>query len=420
MTPRIAIIGDRGIPARYSGFSTLVEELATRLVRDHGMDVAVYCRRHYYDERPSHYEGVRCVYLPAPGGKSFESIVHSNLSILHASIKGYDLAFVVDPGNAPFIVPLLLRGVPTVMHTDGMGWKRSKWSPIQRSYYKWSERVCARLSTWLATDSRAMARYYRDEYCTDSTFIPYGHASGAEASDEGMERFGIEPGRYLLVVARMEPENNVRLIVREYGRSECDLPLVVVGGARYGGSYVDAVRCGATEGVHFVGTIWDSAILNGLYKNCYLYIHGHEVGGTNPSLLRAMGAGAACLPINVPFHREVLSDRNTYFEKDPGDLAARIDQLADNPDQVRTMAELARHRATTLYRWDAVAAGYARLFEEIIQARRAGERFLPGSGFEPYCPLEFVDNEADPAGQARVETGAALRHASLAEIPEKQ
>lgn len=136
---RVAIIGDRGIPARYSGFSTLVEELAVGLVRDHRMDVTVYCRNQYYEERSPIWQGVRCRYLPAPGGKSFESIVHSNLAVLDAAFRRFDLVFVVDPGNGPFILPLRALCVPVVIHTDGLGWQRRKWNRLQRTYYKWSE-----------------------------------------------------------------------------------------------------------------------------------------------------------------------------------------------------------------------------------------------------------------------------------------
>jgi hypothetical protein len=120
----LAIIGDRGIPAKYSGFSTLVEQMATRMVAEYGMEVTVYGRRPYYDEHPDSYRGVRCVWLPAPGGKNFESIIHSNLAILHAVFCRYDAILLLDPGNAPFMLPLKLRRAPVFVHTDGMGWKR--------------------------------------------------------------------------------------------------------------------------------------------------------------------------------------------------------------------------------------------------------------------------------------------------------
>jgi len=367
---RLAIIGDRGIPARYSGFSTLVEQLAVRLVRDHSMDVTVYCRNQYYEDRPDSYEGVHCVYLPAPGGKSFESIVHSNLAMLHSLTRRFDVAFVVDPGNAPFSLPLKLRGVPSVFHTDGLGWKRQKWSPLQQRYYKWSEGVCASVATWLVTDSRAMQKYYEDEYGAPSSFIPYSGESEVPPAQEGLMKHGLQPRDYYLVVARMEPENNVDFIIDEYKRSNVRRPLVVVGGARFESEYASSVFARADDKVRCVGSTYDAGELNGLYANCYAYLHGHEVGGTNPSLLRAMQAPAACVPIDVVFHREVLGDEALYFEKRTGGLTELLEQLEADESRVGQLCQIASERARTLYRWDAVAAAYAEVFEVVLEAKR--------------------------------------------------
>ena len=363
---RIAIIGDRGIPARYSGFSTLVEQLALRLVHDHGMDVTVYCRNHYYDEHPKSWRGVRCVWLPAPGGKSLESIVHSNLAFLHAATQGYDLAFVVDPGNAPFVMPLVLARVPTVFHTDGLGWQRRKWTPFQQRFYKWTEKVCARIATGLVTDARAMQAYYRENYDTGSVFIPYSGDVGDPPTDEGLSRFGVEKGEFYLVVARMEPENNVDLIIREYRASGLAKPLIVVGGSPYPTDYSNAVMAESHGVVRCVGGIYESAVLNGLYRDCAAYLHGHEVGGTNPSLLRAMHWGAACVPIDVVFHREVLGTGNPLFGATPGALAALLQRLDANPEARRRLGDAAQGRARRLYRWGAVADAYAGLFRDIV------------------------------------------------------
>jgi glycosyltransferase involved in cell wall biosynthesis len=398
---KIALIGDRGIPARYSGFSTLVEEMAVRLVRDHGMEVTVYCRNHYYETRPAEYKGVKCVYLPAPGGKSFESIVHSNLAVWHALARDYDLAFIVDPGNAPFAWPLALRRLPTVFHTDGLGWKRQKWSPLQQRYYKWSEWVCARLASWLVTDSRAMQQYYRTEYGADSSFIPYSGEVGDEPNEEGLRRFGLDKKGFYLAVARLEPENNVHTIIREYRASGVERPLVVVGGSPYESEYVDGIMAESHGKVRCVGGIFESAVLNGLYKNCYAYLHGHEVGGTNPSLLRAMQAGAACVPIDVVFHREVMGERGLFFGKEPGRLAALLRELESAPQRIEALGSLAYERASTLYRWDAVAAAYAELFEKIHALRRRGQDWRGLAAEEVYRPLEFTSRREKVATSGR-------------------
>ena len=388
--PRVAVIGDRGIPARYSGFSTLVEHLALRLVHAHGMDVTVYCRNHYYEDRTPTYEDVRRVFLPAPGGKSFESIIHSNLAILHAAAAGYDCAIVADPGNAPFGLPLVIRGIPTLYLTDGLGWQRRKWGPLQQRYYRWSEAVCARIATWLVTDSRAMQAYYLSTYGAHSTFIPYSGDVGDPPDDTALARYGLEPGGYYLVVARMEPENNVDLIIREYRASGVSRPLVVVGSNPFGTAYARQVAAEADERVHCVGGIFESAILNSLYARCHAYLHGHEVGGTNPSLLRAMHGGAACIPIDVVFHREVTGEDALFFTKEPGNLAAVLRRADAMPEEMRRLGTAARKRVTALYRWDAVAAGYAELIRAVVAARREGHSLLPLAEREFYRPRDFA------------------------------
>lgn len=386
---KVAIIGDRGIPARYSGFSTLVEELAVRLVQAHGMHVSVYCRSSYYDDKPPEYEGVRCIYLPSPGGKSFESIVHSNLAILHASMDSYDLAFIVDPGNAPFSLPLMLRRVPTVFHTDGLGWQREKWSPTQKRYYRWSEKICAKAASWLVTDSRAMQDYYREQHGVPSSFIPYSGEVGQPPDDSCLEEYGLERNGYYLVVARVEPENNIDLIIREYREANLGRPLVIVGGARYESVYSQSIFSESDESVRCLGAIFESAILNGLYENCYAYVHGHEVGGTNPSLLRAMHAGAACIPIDVVFHREVMGEDGTYYGKASGELSEILQELDANPERVAELGRLGRERSDSLYRWDAVAAGYAELFETVLRARKDRVSCQKALSDEVYRPWEF-------------------------------
>jgi glycosyltransferase involved in cell wall biosynthesis len=387
---KVAIIGDRGIPARYSGFSTLVEHLAVGLVQDYGFDVTVYCRNQYYDERPATYRGVRCVFLPAPGGKNFESIIHTNLAILHAVFRRYDLVFVLDPGNAPFALPLVLRRFPTVFHTDGLGWQRRKWSPLQQRYYKWSEKISAKLAGRLVTDSRAIQQYYREEYGAESSFIPYSGDVGEPATDEGLAKFGLKRGGYYLVVARLEPENNVDLIIREYRAAGCSRPLVVVGGNPYGTDYARDIGAETDESIRCVGAIYESAILNGLYRDCYGYLHGHEVGGTNPSLLRAMQAGAPCVAIDVVYHREVLGESGVFFSKAPGRLAEILRRLDREPRHLAELGKQVGTRATALYRWDAVIAAYAELFRMLAQASRNSQSLRDRAMPEFYRPQEFL------------------------------
>jgi glycosyltransferase involved in cell wall biosynthesis len=391
---RIAIIGDRGIPARYSGFSTLVEELAVGLVRDHGMEVTVYCRTSYYKERPPIWQGVRSRYLPAPGGKSFESIVHSNLSILDAAFRGFDLVFLVDPGNGPFVLPLRMCGVPVVIHTDGLGWQRRKWNRLQRSYYKWSERVSAWMANWLVTDCRAMQDYYVREYGAASTYIPYSGAVGDPPDGDALTQYDVTPGDYYLVVARMEPENNVDHIIREYRASGVSKPLIVVGSVPYDSAYARAVAAEHDGQVRCVGGVFASAALNALYRHCAAYLHGHEVGGTNPSLLRAMHWGAPCVPIDVIFHRENVGPGNPYFSKTPGHLAAILRDLDGDPARRAALGRTTQAHATATFRWDAVIDAYAGLFARLVDLKAKGHTPTPAQIGETYRPDRYASSPA--------------------------
>lgn len=337
------------------------------------------------------------MYLPAPGGKSFESIIHSSEAIVHAACGRFDVAFVLDPGNAPFVLPLKARGTPVLIHTDGLGWQRRKWSRLQRRYYKWSEWLSARVASWLVTDSEAMRRYYVEEYGAESTFIPYGSRVGAEPTDAGLRRFDLVDRGYLLVVARLEPENNTDLLIREYRASGVAMPLVVVGGARYESDFSRAVFAESDGKVRCVGAVYESDVLNGLLRHCWVYLHGHEVGGTNPSLLRAMHEGAACVPIDVPFHREVLGEEVEYFGREPGSLAGILRRLAADPAKVSSLGETSRRRSNDLYRWDAVSAAYAALFRRMHELKRSRRPWRELAGERFYRPEEFASKPAHGA-----------------------
>ncbi len=380
MQLNVAIIGARGIPATYGGFDTLVEELSVRLVRDHAMKVTVYCRTDYYVERPKYFCGVECVYISAPRIKGLESLIHTFLSSLHALRRNYDLIFIVDPGNAPIAVMLKLLNEIVVVHTDGLGWKRRKWGYLARRYYRWSEWVSARIVKNIITDNQGMADYYLRNYHADSMQIAYGASSPYGVDETVYNELALATGSYLLVVARLEPENNVDIIIREYVAAKVEMPLVIVGGAPYGEDYMVYLHSlalgsppksplsqgGLNEKVLFAGHFTDQAKLNALYKGAYLYVHGHEVGGTNPSLLRAMGFGTAPLVIDVDYNRYVVGPQGFVFTKEEGNLAAKLGKLVNNGDEVKKAGQTALDRVNKEYNWETVSSRYAEYFKSLL------------------------------------------------------
>ena len=303
---------------------------------------------------------------------------------------------MLDPGNAPLALALRLRNRPLVIHTDGLGWKRRKWSLLQRKYYKWSEWCSAKVAHALVSDARAMQRYYVDEYGVGSAFVPYSGAVGDPPTDEALLAHGLKPGEYYLVVARLEPENNVDLIVREYLASSAGRPLVVVGGSPYGTDYARAILDESDPRVRALGPVYESRLLNGLYANCYCYLHGHEVGGTNPSLLRAMQAGAPCVAVDVDFTREVLGEAGLFFDKAAGRLAELFSQIDDRSEEVRRCGVALRERAEREYRWDAITLAYETLFIGMIEDFAAGRRIDKKALIDVYHPHDFPRDFSSP------------------------
>jgi glycosyltransferase involved in cell wall biosynthesis len=365
---RVAFLGARGIPACYSGYDTLVAEVSTRLASRPSCDVIVYCRPSYYAERPTTLQGVHLKYVPTVHGKGLESLLHSFLSALHVLTQRVDAVYFVDPANAPFCLLLRLLGKRVVVHTDGFGWKRRKWGRLARRYYKASEWLSAKAASALVTDHSVMQEYYEAEYGASSTLIAYGATNGAGRDDSVFQERKLTRGAYCLVVARLEPENNADLVVEEYVRSNLQRPLVVVGDSPYDSDYLARLKRLANDRVQFVGRVNDQAKLNSLYAGAYVYIHGHEVGGTNPSLLRAMDAGTAPVVLDVPFNSRVIDGCGFAFTREPGSLSALLQDLDARPDAVKDAARRAGARAATTYRWETVADQHAELFARLTSA----------------------------------------------------
>jgi glycosyltransferase involved in cell wall biosynthesis len=293
------------------------------------------------------------------------------LSSLHVLTEKVDVVYFLDPANAPFCALLRCFGKRVVIHTDGLGWKRRKWGPLARRYYKLVEWVCAKCATALVSDNPAMQEYYREEYGTETLFISYGATNRHGVDSNVYEELGPTPKQYLLIVARLEPENNTDLLIAQYTKSKVTMPLVVVGNAPYGPQYMDRLRKLANANVLFAGRIDDQSKLNALYRGAYLYIHGHEVGGTNPSLLRAMDAGAAPVVVNVPFNASVVDESGFVFDKGNDSLAELLSELVAHPDKVRQIGQRASLRAAKHFTWDTVVAWHYDLFVRLASACRA-------------------------------------------------
>ncbi|GLW99543.1 glycosyl transferase [Microtetraspora sp. NBRC 16547] len=313
---------------------------------------------------------MRLVHLPALRHKVLETLSHTALSVGHLLAHRTDVALVFNAANSPLLPLIRAARIPVATHVDGLEWKRDKWSGVGRRYYLAAERLSVRWSHAIIADARAIQDYYRKRYEIGSVLISYGAPIQDGPNSDLLAQAGYEPGRFHLVVARFEPENHVAEIVEGYARSRAEYPLVVVGSAPYAAEYTERVRriVGADPRIRLVGGVWDQELLDAMYAGCASYLHGHSVGGTNPSLLRAMGAGAPVIAYDVVFNREVLAETGAFFS-DEASLAETLEAAEKRRDQEAARGAAARERARTAYRWDDVAARYERLCHDLAAGR---------------------------------------------------
>ena len=369
---RVAFLGTRGVPATYGGFETAVEEIGKRLAK-RGYEVTVYCRNP--GQTLTEYEGMRLVNLPAIRHRMTETLSHTTVSAAHAVLKDRpDVALVLNAGNAPLLRPLRAAGIPVAVHLDGLEANREKWRGAGAAYYRWAEKSAVRGANEVIADAQAISEHVAQRYGRQSRVIPYG----AEVMTPPADRLGeldLVRRDFHLVVARMEPENHVLEAIHAYRVSDETRPLVVVGSAPYSQWYLNKVHQAAADDsrVRLLGALYDASLLNQLYGNCRTYIHGHSVGGTNPSLLRAMGAGAPVLAFDCEFNREVTAEQ-AYFWRDAGQLADLFDEIADDEIDLETFSSAGRERVAQNYQWEAVTDAYEDLIRTLATYRRSEKK----------------------------------------------
>ena len=370
---RIAIIGSRGIPAAYGGFETFAQELAPRLV-ERGYDVTVYCRKGYtLDDTLREYRGVRLRHTPAVRMRTIEQLSHEASSIFDSLRRRVDLYYFLGYRGAPFYIPLRATRRVVVVNTDGLEWKRRKWNRLGRSYLKLAEWLAAHVAAdELVSDAQAIADHFMRAHGRASTYITNGAHPLTDADlDSGvLDRYGVEGGGYYLVACRIEPENNVDLIVREFVAAGSDRELIVAGGMNYETPFWQALQQVAVgHRVRFLGPVYGPMEIESLHLGAYAYLHGHEVGGTNPALLKAMGAGNLPIALETVFNMENAAETGRYWSKESGSLAAQIRWADANPDAVAALGRDARERIRTYYSWESVADAHDRFFREVVRRR---------------------------------------------------
>jgi glycosyltransferase involved in cell wall biosynthesis len=359
---KIALVGTRGIPNRYGGFEQFAEKVSSQLA-DRGHEVTVYCRKPFTTAADVYDRRIRRVILPTIHQKHLDTWSSGLLSSIHVAFSDNDIVLMCNVANSPFAWIPRLFGKPVVLNVDGLDRRRGKWNALGQAALHVCEWMSTFTPTRVVTDAKPIYDYYRQRYGKDSAVIGYG--SDIPPGELDLSPFDLQSGRYVLYVSRLEPENNPEVVLAAWRKVRTDWPLVMVGDNRYDVGYLERLKSEADERVRFTGAIYGDGYW-ALQKHAAIFVFACEVGGVHPALIEAMAAENAVLYLDSPENNETAGDAAIRFSKSPDDLAAKLQTLLDNPEEHGHWAERAVARANELYRWDAVAAKYEKLFEEVL------------------------------------------------------
>ena len=362
---KIAILGTRGIPARYGGFETFAEELAIRLV-DRGHEVTVYCRSKNYPYVEKTYRGVRLVVLPTIQHKYLDTVFHTFLSMLHSSIQNFSVLLVCNAANSLLcIIPRLLRK-KVLLNVDGIERERKKWGRLGRVWYRMSESLSTLLPNGIITDAQVIENYFLKKYNKKSFMIPYGAQTHRIGSIGILRHYQLQEDGYILYTSRLEPENNADLVIKAFEGVKTDKKLVIVGDAPYAEDYKRKLIRTKDPRIIFTGYIFGQAYLE-IHSHAFCYVHATDVGGTHPALLDGMGLGRCVIVNGTPENMEVIGEGGIVYKKnDVNDLREKLSWILKHPEARESYRQKSRQRVSQFYTWDRVTDQYDRLFHSLF------------------------------------------------------
>ena len=381
----VFIIGSKGIPAQYGGFETFVEKLTQYRKTDR---IRYHVARMAEDDQRFEYNGAACFDIRVPYIGPARAVVCDLIALrrsidyckVHPQVRKpvfYVLACRIGPFIAGFRREIHDLGGVLYVNPDGHEWKRAKWSRPVQKYWKTSEGLMVRSADLLVCDSKNIEKYIKKtyrRYRPETRFIAYGSEVEPSAPGETdvkyadwLSEHGLRRREYYLVVGRFVPENNFETMIREFmaSDSERDFAIITTTDGKFYNRLQEALHFEDDPRIKFTGTVYDQELLKKIRENAYANFHGHEVGGTNPSLLEALGSTDLNLLLNVGFNKEVAEGAALYWTKEQGNLSAlirRADRMADS--EIRRFGQMAKDRVKEHYSWDKIVADYEALFQE--------------------------------------------------------
>ncbi|WP_104929353.1 beta 1-4 rhamnosyltransferase Cps2T [Streptococcus suis] len=377
----IFIIGSRGLPAQYGGFETFVEQLVSNQVSTN-IRYHVACLSDSSHHQHTEYKGADCFTINPPKLGPARVIAYDMMAISYAlelvKAQKMETAIFYILGNtiggfiAPFAKKIHSVGGTLFVNPDGLEWKRTKWSKPVQSYLKYAEKIMAKHADLLIADNEGIEDYIQTSYPgTKTRFIAYGtdlsstdYQSDSEAVLDFFGQWNLIEKGYYLIIGRFVPENNYLTAIKEFMASSTERDLVIVAnhaGSAYFQKLEEKTDFSRDKRIKFVGTVYDSNLLKYLRNQCRAYIHGHEVGGTNPSLLEALAQTNENLVLCVDFNQKVALDGARYWTKEQGNLSQLIDRI-DGQAETEDLGRIAKEHMRTAYTWEKIVQEYEELF----------------------------------------------------------
>lgn len=368
---KIAVIGIRGLPDKYSGFETCASN--TTAYWSKKSDVLVYCRKALYKNRPTQTDsGIKLKYLPCLRLKSFETLTHTFLCCLNLIFcnSSYRVVHLYNCANGIFIPLLRLFSFHTVISVDGIEWKRKKWSYLGQVFFKLGAYFSVKFSNAVVTDNKIVFDFYMKKYNLQTHLIAYGAKSvyqNFEQESELLQAYGLEKKNYFIFIGRFVPEKGVLNLIKSYLKTNLEKPLVIVGDDASGGEYRNQIfsTYGNNPRIKLVGYLYGDKY-EMLLKNAHMYVSASELEGTSPSLLMAMKAEVPCLVNGISENIATAGSSIFYFNKnDLKDLSFKLESLSNNKQELAQSTKKALSLVKAKYNWESISKEYYDLFENL-------------------------------------------------------
>ena len=358
MSKKIAIIGTVGIPAKYGGFETLAEYLTRNLGTEY--NITVYCSLRNYNIKQDKHNNAKLSYINLKAN-GIQSIPYDIISIFK-SLKDSDVLLILGVSGC-LVLPIvkLISKNKILVNIDGLEWKRAKWGKFAKFFLKLSEKIAVKYADEIITDNKVITNYVETEYGASSHLIAYGadHVTNESFDDELIEKYPFVRSDYTFKVCRIEPENNIHIILDAFSRLK-DKSIVVVGNwenSEYGKQLKKKHK--KAKNIFLLDPIYNQKILNQLRSNCSIYIHGHSAGGTNPSLVEAMQLGLPVFAYGIQYNRETTRNKAAYFDN-TDELVSLLNNINNN--ELSLISENMKFIAKEIYTWEYISQKYSDLF----------------------------------------------------------